>query len=298
MSNRSNRKAWIEAAGVKPKEVNGQWTLRTQFYKDYLYNIISACFNIKTSIETDIEYMKWCLIVGGFVGALDSNYGLLLYLPNVYGLNMYNQPNKARYVIIGTGENIEREIGENTEIVYLNRLRGGGFMPLIDIYAYKLASVDASIDMNLLNSRTPVIIAVENSQQKATVERMYDESSQGKPLVIMRRNADGSTPIENASLDLNANFITDKLQDAKRTIINEFLTMIGVNNSNTDKRERLISDEVHANDVELEINIKLIQDNLKMCCEKVNSMFPDMDLSITYEPPKAEEKEVSENADV
>ena len=61
--------------------------------------------------------------------------------------------------------------------------------------------------------------------------------------------------------------------DVKRSIMNEFLTEIGINNANTSKRERLISDEANANNEEIQTIVELWLDNLKKCCDKVNKMF-------------------------
>ena len=78
------------------------------------------------------------------------------------------------------------------------------------------------------------------------------------------------------------NFIADDVQLLKRKIVNEFLTDIGINNTNLDKRERLTDDEVNANNVETVVNIKLWKQNVEKCCKYVNAMFPDAKLEITF----------------
>lgn len=285
---RDLRKAVFEAGGVKPVEVNGQYTVRTAFYKNIIYNIIAGCFKVSTAIDTDIDYVKQCLICDGKVGAFDSDYGRLLYLPSLNGLSIYHRPNGAKYVLTSAAAEYQRIIRENTEIVYLFDLLKGGFVPLINVYAEKLASIDGAIDVNIFNAKTPLILEVENAQQKATAEKMYDDVSRGKPIVFVRKTAELSgSGINNASLDLHANFIADKLQDAKRSIMNELLTILGINNANTDKRERLNADEVHSNDAELIANINLMRENLKAGCERVNRMFKGFNLDIRYDPPKA-----------
>jgi len=63
------------------------------------------------------------------------------------------------------------------------------------------------------------------------------------------------------------------VQLLKRKIINEFLTEIGINNSNLDKRERLTDDEVNANDQEVIANIQCWIDNINEGIAKINQMF-------------------------
>ena len=69
------------------------------------------------------------------------------------------------------------------------------------------------------------------------------------------------------------NFIADDVQLLKRKILNEFLTDIGINNTNLDKRERLTNDEVNANNDEVLANIYHWYDNISDGISKVNDMF-------------------------
>ena len=68
-------------------------------------------------------------------------------------------------------------------------------------------------------------------------------------------------------------------QVLKRKIINEFLTEIGINNTNLDKRERLTDNEVEANDQEVVSNIQCWIDNINWGIKKINKMFG---LNITF----------------
>ena len=58
-----------------------------------------------------------------------------------------------------------------------------------------------------------------------------------------------------------------------RKIEEMFDTYIGIPNANTDKRERLVTDEVNANNVETATRCELWLDSLKKGCQKVNDMF-------------------------
>ena len=58
-----------------------------------------------------------------------------------------------------------------------------------------------------------------------------------------------------------------------RKIMAQFDTEIGIPNANTDKRERLVTDEVNANNVETTTRCELWLDSLKECAEKTNEMF-------------------------
>ena len=60
-----------------------------------------------------------------------------------------------------------------------------------------------------------------------------------------------------------------------------FSTAIGIPNANTDKKERLITDEVNANNEETESLCELWLEQLKKTCDKTNEMF-GIDISVDW----------------
>jgi hypothetical protein len=112
---------------------------------------------------------------------------------------------------------------------------------------------------------------------------MYDEISEGQPAVFVDEElglASGTsrnlqyTPAKD-------NYICDLVQIQKRKIIEEFLTAIGVNNANTDKRERLNADEVNSNNDECYIATSVWRRNLKETTALAKSLFPGLEFSLT-----------------
>lgn len=71
-------------------------------------------------------------------------------------------------------------------------------------------------------------------------------------------------------LNVKNTYIGNDLLLTKRSIMNEFLTEIGINNANTDKRERLNSDEVNANNSEVRCTIVRYIDSLNECAKRIN----------------------------
>lgn len=309
MLNKLMRKAIKEANAVKPQNVNGQFNLRCAFYKDYLLSILKGMIKIecKDTVLYDEDYVRESLIFNGAIGCFESDtLGLLLYTPTLYSPNIFFRCGKARYVMQNYGGVIyEREIGEDTEIVYFRgsdtvSLLGVCTYPIniVDIYAQKLASVDASIDVNLINTRATALIEVESSQQKASAEKMFDKISRGEPVVFLKSNAIDSRGINIERFPAKDNYLVDKLQDAKRSIMNEFLTAWGINNANTDKKERLNADEVHSNDGELRATTEIMIKSLKAGCDRVNKMF-DVGLSIEIENYRGGENNATQrNAEI
>ena len=149
-----------------------------------------------------------------------------------------------------------------------------------------MANCDAAIDINLFNSRLPYIFSAKDQQTADSFKAMYDEITLGNPAVYVDESLGKLLPNESGSnitvFKGKEQFIADLVQNEKMSILNEFLTTIGINTANTTKRERQIVDEVNANNIEIKASIKLWKQNVEECCERVNRMFPDVNLKITF----------------
>ena len=78
--------------------------------------------------------------------------------------------------------------------------------------------------------------------------------------------------------------------------MSEFLTEIGVNNANTDKRERLTDNEVEANDSEIQLNAGYWLDNIREGFDAANAMF-GLNISVDLKNTVNTEEEVINNDD-
>ena len=300
MSKKDKSRSWWqaikEACGVKPTDVNGQDTLRTQFYFSELLELMKGRFNIECPEDWDKDFILNQLLLTGFFGVTDTPLGVVPCICAPKGLNIFQRPNSftisgAELVSAIAGSDLERTLGVDGALVYL-RSSGYAFqtvVPLLQVYAEKLATCDASIDVSLINSRIAYVFEVADGKQAEDAKKLYGKISSGEPAVFMRSN---SNPAVALSTDSGFNFhinnvknafIAGDVQDVKRTIYNEFLTRIGLNNANTDKRERLNSDEVNANNDEIKAAVSYWKKNLKKCCAEVNRLFPNIPFNITIE---------------
>lgn len=256
--------------------------LRTEFYRDILTRITKGIFKVTKPKEWELDFILNTLMFKGFFAITDTQAGVIPLYCGVDGYNYWNYPTRANFAVPVLG-NFIRQIGTDCELVFLERTvkkTFWNFRELIDIYAYKLASTDSAIDINLFNSKVGFVAEAESKAQADTIKGMYNKISEGVPLVVYRADALQKDGLQIFFGEVKKNFIADVLQDSKRTIINEYLTCIGVNNANTDKRERLITGEVDANNVELSCNIALWKENLKLQVDKVNNMFKDVNFDM------------------
>ena len=298
-----------EAFGLEPKEIKGILNTRTMYYATQLQrpalSIIDVDYNTEL-YQWDKDYIREGLLLKGYLTWTKDNNGNLLPLKcGSTGINVFNRVTTTIIAnpVVGS---FNRTIGTDCEIVYLQQKQGGRFrslMPIITVFAQKLANADAAIDINLFNSRTPFIFQAPNNNVAESFKCMMDEVAEGQAAVFIDeemgsliQNANGSNLF---MFKAKENFIADVVQVEKMNIMNEFLTCIGINTANTSKRERLITDEANANNMEIEANIKMWKENVEEGVERVNKMFPDAHLKITfpfYEEMKKREQEQEEQS--
>lgn len=284
-------KAMYEAYGIEPVDVKGTFNARTLYYESQLQRMSFAIVDVEHNKDYrwDKDYIREGLLINGFFTVTHDDNGITLPLKcGVSGVNVFNRGTTVIVAnpVVGS---FNRTIGMDCELVYLQQKQGSRFRslkPIITLYAQKLANCDAAIDINLFNSRLPYIFQAKDQVTADSFKAMFDEIAQGNPAVYVDESLGKLLPNEQGSAITvfkgKETFIADVVQNEKMAIINEFLTTIGINTANTTKRERQIVDEVNANNIEVKANVKLWKQNVEECCERVNAMFPDAQLKITF----------------
>lgn len=165
---------------------------------------------------------------------------------------------------------------DNSVIIYQNYLRVPMWLTLWQ-YAYRLAETQRTIDINCKQQRTARIIRCSDDQ-RLTYLNAAKEVDEGRPWVHGDKNLDLDAF---QVFDITTPYVGNELQTYKHQLWNEALTYLGIENVNTDKKERLISDEVVNNmgDVEAERFTRL--NARKQACEEINRLF-GLDVQVDF----------------
>lgn len=147
--------------------------------------------------------------------------------------------------------------------------------PTIEIYAYKLANIDRTIDVNIQNQKTPLIVKCSD-KQKLSLKQAISQRNENEFVIYADKNLDLSG-VE--VLKTESPVVFDKLQIQKNHVWNECMTFLGVNNANMDKRERLVADEVGANDEQVKASEDVMLKARELACKLINEMF-DLNISV------------------
>jgi hypothetical protein len=154
------------------------------------------------------------------------------------------------------------------------------------LFATRLTEAERTIDTNIKAQKTPIIIRCDD-KDRLTMKNLYKEYEGNEPFILGGKalNLEGLKVLKT-----DAPFIADKLQNYKREIWNEALTFFGINNANSDKRERLITDEVNANNEVISINAQAMLLTRLEACELINKMYG---LNVSVKMRSFEDEEVN-----
>lgn len=182
-------------------------------------------------------------------------------------INMYDNP--LAYLAYGA-DGFQRKLKAKECVpIWLNYLRTPE-IDILSIYARRLADMDRTIDVNLINQKHPVFIIVPEAQ-RLTVENALKAYYGNEPAII---GADGTfNSADMQYLSSGAPYIADKLLVDKSKIWNEIMTLLGIDNSNTEKRERVNTKEVESNDGQMEMMRLTRLDALRQACDEINTKF-------------------------
>lgn len=289
MSNKVNKDlitALQSAFGRKPTDVSGIENVASAYYFNYLLRLTKGIFEVSMPDYWDSDFLLDTLLLDGVIGIFEHNSEPLAMNCHPYGVNMYYKPTSFNIAnpVLGS---FSKTIGVDGELIYLEEYPGVNsqfktIRPLLNKFSYQLAACDKCIDQSLMNSGVAAIFSASSKKAAESYRKMYDEISEGEPAVFVDEDL-GLASGNSRNLQYTPakdNYICDKIQIEKRCIIEEFLTAIGVNNANTDKRERLNADEVNSNNDECYISTAVWRRNLKETTAKAKKLFPNLDFSI------------------
>ena len=120
------------------------------------------------------------------------------------------------------------------------------------------------------------MFAANSKSAAESSKKMYDKVASGEPVVVIDKdlfNEDGSPNWLMFNQDLKGSYIAGDIMEDMRKWELKFCSDLGIPNSNTDKKERLIVPEVESNNVEVKLWADLALESLKESCKKTEDMF-------------------------
>jgi len=239
--------------------------MRPEFIENLLYNYGSALFFKDEKMD-----MFLCL------NAMPSG-----------GQNVYGEFLEYRGMGIGFYDSASYKQHETCVLVRNNAIQTNT-REYILMYAARIAEIERTLDVNVKAQKTPLIIACDD-KDILSLKNVYKQIDGNMPAIWVDKNLNlGAIQV----LNTNAPFICDKLADYKHDVWADAMTFLGIANANTDKRERLVTDEVNANNAFVDMNAAYMLQAREMACEEINRLFG---LSVSVEVRKTQTEEEGAN---
>ena len=214
------------------------------------------------------RFLELCLFNNGRACFLkDPKLGYLAINCNPSDkLNVYQLPEKVQAWSIGYHKEFDFD-----EIVFImNNELMRPTRDSINLFAYRLYETERTIDVNLKAQKTPVLLEGDKKTM-LTLKNAYMQYDGNIPFIFGSKTFELGSKIN--ALKTDAPYLIDKLELHKHEIWNECLTFLGIDNANTDKKERLITDEVESNNEIIKYYLNCFYKTRNKACKEINNKF-------------------------
>ena len=232
-----------------PSGMDSRWLERCLYYKG------------QAAMLYDIEH-------GGFINTSATAAGQI----NIYGipvkLNCYSYGYQSTRSTYTHGNMTQKQ--DQGAILVMNNWERYPTASTIELFALRLYEAERATDVNIKNSKFPLLVLTDD-KQRLTMVNMYNQVSGNEPVIFGDKNAGLEDSIK--VLKTDSPYIADKLMDYKKQIWNEALTFLGVNNLDVEKKERLVAAETSTNNEVTNLNLQSYLAPRKEAAKLFNEKF-------------------------
>lgn len=266
-----------ETSQVTPSTVHVKDSGLCRYFTKYLLQKAMSVFEWDLPETWNKDYFLYVLYCWGYVAVVNTDkFGVIPQGCGLKGYDVFYAPTHAVIANPLLSGILEPRIGTQCELLKLQP-DFSGILDLVGHYAEQMALASQSVSVNLLNSKLSYVFTAKTKSLAESLKKMYDQIASGEPAVVidsrLKNAADGEETWKAFEQNVGGNYIVTNLLADLRKIEAMFDTEIGIPNANTDKRERLIQDEVNANNIETYSKCAMWLENLQDACKRVNDMF-------------------------
>lgn len=232
------------------------------------------------------DYIVWTLFRRGYVGvAYLPEYGHIAQPCTLSGYDLYYQPTEGTISNPVLKSSLKFNIGEDGAILKLTP-DYQGVWDVIDRYAAELSSMDNGLDMSITNSKFAWMFGAKNKGAAMAIKKGFDQVQRGEPIVVFDQKiaddqASHSEPFQYVNFRVKDNYITNMLLEDMSTILRNFDAEIGIPTVPFEKKERLVTDEANARQIESVARATVWVETLNESAKDVKEVFPELDISAT-----------------
>lgn len=265
------------SGAIQPSTVHVTNTGLSRFFQRYLLQKAISCFRWTMPDTWAVDYALYCLYLWGFFAVINTDkFGVIPQGCTLKGYDIMYQPTHAVIANPLIRRTLEPRIGVQCSLIKLQP-DYGGIWDLVSYYGDQMALAAQSLGVNLVNSKLAYMFFVDNNKASQSIRKAYDQIASGEPAVTVDKTlfADGTGEPKYRMEMVNA-VEPAKLQAIQQIIKQieiEFDCTVGIPNVSTTKRERELTGEIEANNINSRTLASQWLDCLKKSVDGVNKMF-------------------------
>jgi hypothetical protein len=255
-----------------------------RMYTRVLTELSANRFEWKNVPDTiNVRYLELTLFYKAMaVWYNDKNFGQLALsaAPDMM-LNHYGDP--LAFQVFGANNYINKRISAKECVpIYANMLRQPD-LDIVRIYATKLAEMDRTVEINSINARRNKVMTI-GENQLLSAENIERQLQEGQAVIKVAQTFDVGAVLQAIDLAIDPKGITE-VHVLRTRLFNECMGLMGINNANQDKKERLVESEVSANDDQIAATRRVNLNQRQEAADKINKMFKENIEVDFYKPP-------------
>lgn len=229
--------------------------LTYNFYYDRLLEMSLSRYewlNLPESV--DARFLELTLFKNGLALFFDDDVLGMLALPVIISgpFNVYKIPIRRRAFTPGvssvnetdksTVSTYHAERTNKDSVICYNNMLHSPSLNMCRMFARRLADIDRTIDVNISAQKTPVLIE-SDSNTLLSLKNAYKQYEGNFPVIFGKKGIADNVKV----LMTGAPLVAPALQQLKQTIWNDALESLGIANHGADKKERVNTLEIQAN---------------------------------------------------
>lgn len=267
----------IYNSSFSPSTLHSKNTNLVNFFAKYLLMKAMSVFKWTLPEEWASNYFLYSLYLFGYVGVLRTDkFGVICQACGITGYDVYYQPTTLLIANPLIDKTLQPRIGKDCTLIKLQP-DYSGISDIVNYYADMLAIAAETAGFNMFNSKLSYVFNADGKAGAETLKKLFDSIASGEPAAFVNskvsHTVDGKPAWNLFTQNVGTNYIAGALFDDMRKIENEFNTLVGIPNANTQKKERMIQDEVNQNNRETMARTILSYDELQKTIGQTNDMF-------------------------
>lgn len=274
-------KAWLAADSFNRLTYN--------FYYDRLLEMSLSRYewlNLPESV--DARFLELTLFKNGKALFFEDDVLGMLALPVIISgpFNVYKIPIRRRAFTPGvssvnetdksTVSTYHAERTNKDSVICYNNMLHSPSLNMCRMYARRLADIDRTIDVNISAQKTPVLIEAD-SNTLLSLKNAYKQFDGNCPVIYGKKGISEHINV----MTTGAPLVAPALQQLKQTIWNDAMEALGIANHGADKKERVNTLEIQANQGGTIASRYSGLIAREQACDAVNRMF-GTDISVRY----------------